>query len=240
MNTQQNTNNVDAAEVNKFDSMAARWWDADGEFRPLHDLNPVRLRFIQQYADIIGKQVLDVGCGGGILSESMARAGAKVTGIDAAQRALTVARLHAMEAGIEVDYQNSMAEDHALEHAGEYDVVTCLELLEHVPDPSSLINACAQLVKPGGRIFVSTINRNPKAYALAVFGAEYIMRLLPKGTHDYDKFIKPSELARWARDAGLQLIKEAGMHYNPLLRSARLIPSVDVNYLMCFENPLDH
>jgi len=225
MNTQQNTDNVDAAEVNKFDSMAARWWDTEGEFRPLHDLNPIRLRFIQQHADIIGKQVLDVGCGGGILSESMARAGAKVTGIDAAQKALTVAKLHAMEAGIEVDYQNRMAEDHAL---------------EHVPDPSSLISACAQLVRPGGRIFVSTINRNPKAYALAVFGAEYIMRLLPKGTHDYDKFIKPSELARWARDAGLQLIKEAGMHYNPLLRSARLIPSVDVNYLMCFEKPLEH
>jgi len=240
MNTHENTKNVDTAEVNKFDSMAARWWDTDGEFRPLHDLNPVRLRFIQQRADIVGNNVLDVGCGGGILSESMARAGAKVTGIDAAQKALTVAKLHAMEAGIEIDYQNKMAEDHAREHAGEYDVVTCLELLEHVPSPASLMNACAQLVKPGGRIFVSTINRNPKAYALAVFGAEYIMRLLPKGTHDYDKFIKPSELAHWARDAGLELIEEAGMHYNPLLRSARLIRSVDVNYLMCFEKPLEH
>jgi 2-polyprenyl-6-hydroxyphenyl methylase/3-demethylubiquinone-9 3-methyltransferase len=181
--------NVDAAEVNKFDSMAARWWDTDGEFRPLHDLNPVRLRFIQQHADIVGKQVLDVGCGGGILSESMAHAGAKVVGIDAAPKALTVAKLHAMEAGIDINYQNEMAEDHAKEHAGQYDVVTCLELLEHVPDPSSLINACAQL------------------------------------------------LARWARDAQLNLIEEAGMDYNPILRGASLTRSVDINYLMCFQRP---
>lgn len=234
------TANVDAAEIHKFDSMAARWWDVDGEFRPLHDLNPVRLRFIQQHADIVGKQVLDIGCGGGILSESMARAGAKVTGIDAAKKALTVAKLHAMEAGVEVDYQNQMAEDHASEQPGKYDAVTCLELLEHVPDPASLINAAAQLVKPGGQVFFSTINRNPKAYALAVIGAEYIMRLLPKGTHDYEKFIKPSELAHWARDAGLNLIEQAGMHYNPVLRSASLIRSVDVNYLMCFSRPLDN
>jgi len=231
------TTNVDEAEVNKFDSMAARWWDTDGEFRPLHDLNPVRLRFIQQHADIVGKQVLDVGCGGGILSESMARAGANVTGIDAAQKALTVAKLHAMEAGIELNYENEMTEDHAKEHTDHYDVVTCLELLEHVPDPSSLINACAQMVKPGGYVFFSTINRNPKAYALAVIGAEYIMRLLPRGTHDYEKFIKPSELARWARDAQLNLIEEAGMDYNPVLRGASLTRSVDVNYLMCFQRP---
>jgi 2-polyprenyl-6-hydroxyphenyl methylase/3-demethylubiquinone-9 3-methyltransferase len=232
--------NVDAAEVSKFDGMAARWWDTEGEFRPLHDLNPVRLRFVQQHAGITGKNVLDVGCGGGILSESMARAGAKVTGIDAAQKALTVARLHAMEAGIEVNYQNEVAEVHATEHAGQYDVVTCMELLEHVPDPASLISACTLMLKPGGRLFVSTINRNPKAYALAVLGAEYLMRLLPKGTHDYAKFIKPSELARWARQAGLQLLDEAGMHYNPVLRSASLIRSVDVNYLMCFEKPVEH
>lgn len=240
MNTVQNTNNVDNHEVEKFDAMAARWWDTEGEFRPLHDLNPTRLKFIQQNAEIVGKQVLDIGCGGGILSESMARAGAKVTGIDMAQKALTVAKLHAMEAGIELDYQNMSAEEHAASHASEYDVVTCLELIEHVPDPASLINAATHMVKPGGRVFVSTINRNPKAYAIAVLGAEYIMRLLPKGTHDYDKFIKPSELAHWAREAGLELVKEAGMHYNPVLRTASLTQSVDVNYLMCFEKPLKH
>jgi 2-polyprenyl-6-hydroxyphenyl methylase/3-demethylubiquinone-9 3-methyltransferase len=233
----QNNINVDHAEVGKFNNMAARWWDPEGEFRPLHDLNPVRLRFIQQHADIKGKKVLDIGCGGGILSESMARAGANVTGIDAASKALTVARLHAMEAGIEIDYQDTTAEDHIAEHADKYDVVTCLELLEHVPEPASLIDAATRLVKPGGMVFFSTINRNPKAYALAVLGAEYIMRLLPKGTHDYAKFIKPSELARWARDAGLDLIDEAGMHYNPILRGARLTHSVDVNYLMCFQRP---
>lgn len=232
--------NVDANEVSKFDGMAARWWDPEGEFRPLHDLNPVRLRFILQHADIVGQPVLDVGCGGGILSEAMAQAGAIVTGIDAAQKALTVAKLHALESGVQLDYQNTIAEDHASEHAGAYDVVTCMELLEHVPNPASLMQACAQLVKPGGRIFLSTINRNPKAYALAVLGAEYIMRLLPKGTHDYAKFIKPSELARMARQAGLQLIDEAGMHYNPVLRSASLTRSVDVNYLMCFEKLQEH
>lgn len=237
MNSEPQQTNVDHAEVGKFDGMAARWWDPEGEFRPLHDLNPVRLHFIQQHADIVGKQVLDIGCGGGILSESMARAGAKVTGIDAANKALTVARLHAMESGIEIDYQNITAEEHLLEHAEHYDVVTCLELLEHVPDPVSLITAAARLVIPGGKVFFSTINRNPKAYALAVLGAEYVMRLLPKGTHNYEKFIKPSELARWARDAGLNLVDEAGMHYNPVLRGARLTRSVDVNYLMCFQRP---
>ncbi len=233
------TPNVDSAEVQKFDGMAARWWDINGEFRPLHDLNPVRLRFIQQHADIAGKQVLDIGCGGGILSESMAYAGAKVTGIDAAQEALTVARRHAMEAGIKVDYQQQTAEDHAVEHIDQYDFITCLELLEHVPDPARMVKTCALLVKPGGRIFFSTINRNPKAYALAVIGAEYIMHLLPKGTHDYNKFIKPSELARWARRVQLTLIAQAGMRYNPIIRGASLTRSVDVNYLMCFERPLD-
>lgn len=240
MSTVQNTNNVDNAEVEKFDAMAARWWDTEGEFKPLHDLNPTRLKFIQQHADIVGKQVLDIGCGGGILSEAMARTGAKVTGIDMAQKALTVAKLHAMEAGIEIDYQNTSAEQFAADHAAAYDVVTCLELIEHVPDPVSLLHAATHMLKPGGRLFVSTINRNPKAYALAVLGAEYIMRLLPKGTHDYDKFIKPSEMAHWAREIGLELIDQAGMHYNPILRSASLIKSVDVNYLMCFEKPLEH
>lgn len=231
--------NIDNAEVNKFDDMAARWWDPEGEFRPLHDLNPVRLRFIKQHVDISVKKVLDVGCGGGILSESMACEGAKVTGIDVADKALTVARLHAMESQVELDYQNTTAEEHALTHSGKYDVVTCLELLEHVPKPASLVEACAQLVKPGGKIFFSTINRNLKAYALAVIGAEYIMRLLPRGTHDYEKFIKPSELAQWARRSGLNLIEQAGMHYNPVLRSTSLVRNVDVNYLACFEHPMD-
>ncbi len=231
--------NIDNAEVNKFDGMAARWWDPEGEFRPLHDLNPVRLRFIKQHATISAKKILDVGCGGGILSESMAREGAKVTGIDVADKALTVARLHAMESQVELDYQNTTAEEHVLTHSGKYDVVTCLELLEHVPKPASLVEACAQLVKPGGKVFFSTINRNPKAYALAVIGAEYIMRLLPRGTHDYKKFIKPSELAQWARHSGLNLIEQAGMHYNPVLRSASLVRNVDVNYLVCFEHPMD-
>lgn len=229
--------NMDAAEVNKFDRMAERWWDPEGECRPLHEINPARLFFIQQHADLADKSALDVGCGGGILSEALACAGARVSAIDAAQKALTVAKLHAAQAGLDIDYQQQFAERYAAQHAAEYDVVTCMELLEHVPDPSSLLAACAQLAKPGGRVFVSTINRNPKAYALAVLGAEYIMRLLPRGTHDYAKFIKPSELARHARDAGLRLIKTAGIRYNPLLRSAWLTSSVDVNYLMCFEKP---
>lgn len=234
------THNIDDAEVNKFDRMAARWWDTEGEFRPLHDLNPVRLRFIKQHASIEGKKILDVGCGGGILSESMARDGASVVGIDVAEKALTVARLHAMETHVELDYQNITAEEHAKTHAGEYNIVTCLELLEHVPDPASLVNACAQLTKPGGKIFFSTINRNPKAYVLAVLGAEYLLRLLPKGTHDYERFIKPSELVKWARQAGLDLVEQAGMHYNPILRSASLTRNVDVNYLVCFEKPKNH
>lgn len=233
------TQNVDNAEVDKFDAMAARWWDPEGELHPLHVINPVRLRFIQQYADIVGKKVLDIGCGGGILSESMARAGASVTAIDMAQSALTVARLHAVETGMEIDYQFTSAEQYASSHAGEYDAVTCLELLEHVPDPVSLLESAARLTRPGGRVFVSTINRNLKAYMLAVLGAEYVMQLLPKGTHRYDRFIRPSELAQWARKAGLQLVKEVGLHYNPLFRSAYLTDSVDVNYLMCFEKPED-
>ena len=239
MNTEQNTQNVDSREINKFDNMAARWWDTEGAFRPLHDLNPTRLKFIRQHSAIGGKKILDIGCGGGILSEAMARDGAEVTGIDMSQKALTVARLHAEEAGITLDYRHTSAEQHAATHAGEYDAVTCLELLEHVPDPASLIQAAAQLVKSGGRIFFSTINRNPKAYALAIFGAEYLMRLLPRGTHDYNRFITPSELARQARAAGLTLVQEAGIRYNPLLRTASLARSVDVNYLMCFEKPVE-
>lgn len=235
MNTEQNTPNVDNREVNKFDDMAARWWDPEGEFRALHHLNPTRLKFIQQHAGISGKIILDIGCGGGILSEAMAQDGATVTGIDMSQKALTIAKLHAMETGIELDYQHTSAEQHAISHAGEYDIVTCLELLEHVPDPAGLMQAAAQLVKPGGRIFVSTINRNPKAYALAILGAEYIMRLLPRGTHDYNRFIKPSELAHQARQAGLMLIEETGIRYNPILRTASLVRCVDVNYLMCLE-----
>ncbi len=239
MNTDQDILNVDNGEVSKFDNMAARWWDTEGEFRPLHDLNPARLKFIRQHTAIGGKKILDIGCGGGILSEAMVREGARVTGIDLSQKALTVARLHAEEAGIELDYRHTSAEQHAATHAGEYDAVTCLELLEHVPNPASLIQAATQLVKSGGRIFFSTLNRNPKAYILAILGAEYIMRLLPRGTHDYSRFITPSELARQARATGLILIQEAGIRYNPLLHTASLVRSVDVNYLMCFGKPAE-
>lgn len=233
----QEHNNIDSDEVSKFDRMAARWWDPKGEFRPLHELNPVRLRFISGHVVLAGAKVLDVGCGGGILSEAMAKAGASVTGIDMAEKALNVARLHAADSGLEIGYHAGTAEAHLEKHAGEYDIVTCLELLEHVPDPASLVTSCAQLARPGGRVFFSTINRTMKAYALAVVGAEYIMRLLPKGTHDYEKFIKPSELSAWSRDAGLNLIEQAGMHYNPVFGSASLNNNVDVNYLACFARP---
>ncbi len=239
MSVEKNISNVDDREINKFDDIAARWWDLPGEFRILHHLNPARLRFIRQHSDTNGKKILDIGCGGGILSEAMTKDGAIVTGIDMSQKALSVAKLHAMEAGIELDYQHASAEQHAATRTNEYDLITCMELLEHVPHPASLIQATAALVKPGGRIFVSTINRNPKAYTLAILGAEYIMRLLPKGTHDYNRFITPSELAHQARQASLILVEETGIRYNPILRTASLVRSVDVNYLMCFEKEVE-
>ncbi len=229
--------NVDPAELAKFDSLAARWWDTEGDFRPLHQINPLRLDWIRQYVDLKDRRVVDIGCGGGILAESMAEAGANVVGIDMAEGPLSVARLHQMESGVDVDYRQSTAEDLAKAEAGSYNVVTCLEMLEHVPDPSTVIRSCAELLKPGGDVFFSTINRNPKSFVIAIVGAEYVLRLLPKGTHEYEKFIRPSELEQWAREAGLVLQASIGLHYNPLTRVYWLAPNVDVNYMMHFRRP---
>ncbi|MDF1629682.1 MAG: bifunctional 2-polyprenyl-6-hydroxyphenol methylase/3-demethylubiquinol 3-O-methyltransferase UbiG [Alcanivoracaceae bacterium] len=228
----QSARNVDAAEIAKFEALAERWWDPKSEFRPLHDINPLRLNYIDERVSLKGKKVIDIGCGGGLVSEGMARLGATVTGIDLGEAPLAVARLHAQKDGIEVEYLNITAEEVAIERAGQYDAVTCLEMLEHVPDPGAVIAACAKLVKPGGQVFFSTINRNPKAFALAIVGAEYILRLLPRGTHEYAKLIKPSELAGWARDAGLQLKDTCGMQYNPFTANASLNRDVSVNYLV--------
>jgi 2-polyprenyl-6-hydroxyphenyl methylase/3-demethylubiquinone-9 3-methyltransferase len=225
--------NVDAQELAKFSEAAHRWWDPDSEFRPLHEMNPVRLAWIDGLASLRGKAVVDVGCGGGILSESMARAGAEVTGIDLATKPLGVARLHALESGVEgLAYREIAAEALAADRPGSFDVLTCMELLEHVPDPVSLARACSQLVKPGGWVFFSTIHRNAKAFAMAIVGAEYVLGLLPRGTHEYARFIKPSELARWCRDAGLTLHSTKGLEYNPLTRRFRITEDTSVNYLM--------
>jgi len=227
------TQNADPAELAKFGALAHRWWDPEGEFRPLHRLNPLRLGWIDALAPLAGKNVLDVGCGGGILSEAMARLGARVTGIDLSEPPLKVARLHLLESGLSVDYALSSAEEFSVGKEGRFDVVTCMELLEHVPDPASTVAACARLVKPGGRLFFSTINRNPKAYLFAVIGAEYLLRMLPRGTHDYTRFIKPSELAHWCRDAGLRMVEIKGMTYNPVTDAYRLGEDCDVNYSIC-------
>lgn len=225
--------NVDRAEVAKFEALASRWWDRESEFKPLHDINPLRTNYIDRHASLAGKKVLDVGCGGGILSEAMAQRGADVTGIDMGEAPLTIAKLHALESGVSVKYQQIPVEQLAEEMPASFDVVTCLEMLEHVPDPASIIQACYKLVKPGGMVFFSTINRNPKAYAMAIIGAEYIMRMLPAGTHDYDKFIKPSELTRWCRAADLSVLDMTGMIYNPLTQEYSLKDQdVDVNYLV--------
>ena len=225
--------NVDRAEIAKFEALASRWWDLHSEFKPLHDINPLRTNYIDSHSTLAGKKVLDVGCGGGILSEAMAQRGANVTGIDMGEAPLNIARLHALESGVSVDYKQIPVEQLAAQMPGEFDVVTCLEMLEHVPDPASIIKACHTLVKPGGMVFFSTINRNPKAYAMAILGAEYLLRMLPAGTHDYDKFIKPSELTRWCRAAELQVIDMTGMVYNPLTKDYRLKDQdVDVNYLV--------
>ncbi len=229
--------NVDAAEVAKFDALASRWWDPDGEFRPLHEINPLRLDWIRQYADLNGRSVVDIGCGGGILAESMAAAGADVTGIDMAEGPLAVARLHQVESGASVDYRQSTAEELAAADAGQYDIVTCLEMLEHVPSPAQIIASVHTLLRPGGLAFFSTINRNPKSFVFAIVGAEYVLKLLPAGTHEYRKFIRPSELDSWARDAGLELKASIGVHYNPLTRDYSLGPGLDVNYLMHFVRP---
>jgi len=229
--------NVDPAEIAKFSELAHRWWDPGSEFKPLHDINPLRLDYIDGRAGLRGKTVLDVGCGGGILTESMARRGALVTGIDLADGPLKVAQLHLLESGGEVEYRNVAAEDLARELPHHFDVVTCMELLEHVPEPASTVRACAALVKPGGHVFFSTINRNPKSYLLAVIGAEYVLRLLPRGTHNYAKFIKPSELGAFARHAGLDVGAVTGMTYNPLTKVYALGPDADVNYIMHCEKP---
>lgn len=226
------THNVDHAEIGKFDKLASRWWDPKSEFRPLHEINPLRLDWINNQAPLAGKKIIDVGCGGGILAESMAARGAEVTGIDMAPTPLQIAKLHLKESGHQVEYLQITAEDMADKHPGQFDIVTCMEMLEHVPDPASVVNACAQLVKPGGMVFMSTINRNPKSFAMAIVGAEYILNLLPKGTHEYAKFIRPSELTNWSRAAGLIAGSMTGMHYNPVTRRYTLGQGVDVNYLL--------
>lgn len=229
------TLNVDPNEIRKFEELAYRWWDRNSEFKPLHDINPLRLNYIDDRVHLNGKKVIDIGCGGGILAESMARRGASVTGIDMGATPLSVARLHALESGIEVEYRQISAETIASESSGRFDAVTCMEMLEHVPDPASVIAACASLAKPGGDIFFSTINRNPKSFLFAIIGAEYVLNMLSKGTHEYAKFIKPSELEKWARSVGLELRNISGMTYNPLFQSYRLGRDVDVNYLMHFK-----
>ena len=224
--------NVDSAEIAKFSELAHRWWDPASDFKPLHEINPLRLDYIDRIAGLSGKTVLDVGCGGGILAESMVQRGARVTGIDLSDAALKVAQLHSLESGVEPEYLQIAAEDFARERTHQFDVVTCMEMLEHVPDPASTVHACAALVKPGGHVFFSTINRNPKSYLFAVIGAEYVLRLLPRGTHRYDKFIKPSELAAFCRQAELDVQGVTGMTYNPLTQVYALGADTDVNYLM--------
>jgi len=226
--------NVDELEIRKFEALAARWWDPDSEFKPLHEINPLRMSYISRKVNPAGKKVLDIGCGGGILAEAMAHHGANVTAIDMADASLSVARLHQLESKLEIDYQKSSAEQYAQDHSEQFDIVTCLEMLEHVPEPAKVIQACYDMVKPGGTVFFSTINRNPKAYLFAILGAEYILNLLPRGTHDYARFIKPSELAAWSRDSKLDLQDQIGMAYNPLTRKYSLEANVDVNYIACY------
>lgn len=231
--------NVDSAEVAKFEALASRWWDKHSEFKPLHDLNPLRSNYIDERSPVAGKKLIDIGCGGGILSESMALRGAEVTGIDMGEAPLQVAKLHSLESGVSIDYRRITAEEIADEQAGQYDVVTCMEMLEHVPDPSSVIRACMKLCKPGGHVYFSTINRNPKAYLFAVVGAEYLLKMLPKGTHEYSKFIRPSEMSSWVRQAGLQLQNTTGLTYNPLTKHYKLNDNdVSVNYMLHTTKPL--
>jgi 2-polyprenyl-6-hydroxyphenyl methylase/3-demethylubiquinone-9 3-methyltransferase len=230
--------NVDPQEIAKFEALASRWWDRSSEFKPLHEINPLRANYIDQHSPVAGKRLVDVGCGGGILAESMAQRGATVTGIDMGEAPLSVAKLHQRESGVEVHYLQSTAEQLAAKEAGNFDIVCCLEMLEHVPDPAAVVAACAELAQPGGALYFSTINRNPKAYVFAIVGAEHILQLLPAGTHEYDKFIKPSELASWIRDAGLVLEDMTGLTYNPLTKRYRLNPKdVSVNYMVRAAKP---
>ncbi len=243
MSTQQGNdthqgNNVDAAEIAKFEALATRWWDPDSEFKPLHEINPLRANWIDGHSPVADKHLLDVGCGGGILAEAMAQRGASVTGIDMGQTPLEIARLHCIESGLSIDYQLTTAEQHAAERPASYEVVTCLEMLEHVPDPASVINACATLVKPGGDLYFSTINRNPKSFLFAIVGAEYVLNLLPRGTHSYANLIRPAEMTRWIRAAGLEVNHIVGLIYNPILRKYRLHPTdVSVNYMVHASRP---
>jgi 2-polyprenyl-6-hydroxyphenyl methylase/3-demethylubiquinone-9 3-methyltransferase len=230
--------NVDASEIHKFEEIASRWWDPESEFKPLHEINPLRLGYVQSHVRLAGKKVLDVGCGGGILAESMAVAGAEVTGIDMGEEPLRVAELHTLETGVEVDYRQTTAEALADEMPGAFDVVTCMEMLEHVPDPGSVVAACARLVRPGGHVFFSTLNRNPKSYLFAIIGAEYLLNLLPHGTHDYARFIRPAELDRWVRATPLRIVELAGLTYNPVTRVYRLAPKdISVNYMAACRRP---
>lgn len=231
------TLNADPAEIQKFSDLAHRWWDPTSEFRPLHEINPLRLEWIHSRINLSGKKVIDIGCGGGILAESMARKGAHVTGIDLSEKALKVADLHGLESGISVNYKKISAEENAIAEPGQYDVVTCMEMLEHVPDPASTIRACYSMVKPGGQVFFSTLNRNAKSYLFAIIGAEYLLQLLPKGTHDYAKFITPAELSQAIRNAGLQVDSIRGMSYNPLTKIYSLNQDTSVNYLVACTKP---
>ncbi|MFT5720288.1 MAG: 2-polyprenyl-6-hydroxyphenyl methylase/3-demethylubiquinone-9 3-methyltransferase [Motiliproteus sp.] len=232
------SSNVDPDEIAKFEALAARWWDKQSEFKPLHDINPLRVNFIDQHGALAGKRVLDVGCGGGILSESMSIRGAEVTGIDMGEAPLKIAKLHGLESGIKVAYQQITVEQLANEQPESFDIITCMEMLEHVPDPASVVHACARLTKPGGQLFFSTLNRNAKSYLFAIVGAEYLLNLVPRGTHDHSKFIRPSELARWCRDAGLESGVTCGLTYNLLSKQYRLDPhDVDVNYLLQLSKP---
>lgn len=229
--------NVDPSEIRKFEALAARWWDPNSEFKPLHEINPLRLNYISQQVNLAGKRVLDIGCGGGILAEAMTRHGGKVTAIDMGEASLSVAKLHRLESNLEIDYRKVSAEELAAGPERRFDVITCLEMLEHVPNPAAIVRACFELVNPGGSVFFSTINRNPKSYLFAIIGAEYLLNLLPRGTHEYGKFIKPSELARWGRESGLHLRDQTGMGYNPFSKRYFLQKNIDVNYISYYTRP---
>lgn len=236
-NSTSNTANVDRDEIAKFEALASRWWDKESEFKPLHDINPLRLNYIDERASLAGKKVVDIGCGGGILSEGMAQRDANVLGVDMGEAPLSVARLHGLESGVDVEYRQMTVEELAEQEPESFDIVTCLEMLEHVPSPASVIAACSKLLKPGGQLFLSTINRNPKAFLFAIVGAEHLLKMLPKGTHEYKKFIKPSELTHYVRQAGLNFHDITGMTYNPLLKHYKLARDVDVNYLVHASKP---
>ena len=231
------SDNIDQSEIDKFSELASRWWDETSEFKPLHAINPLRLQWIQEHCNLENQNVLDIGCGGGILTESLRNAGAIAKGIDLSKKALQVAKLHSLETGIQVEYELISAEDLAEKESGKYDVITCMEMLEHVPNPRAIVQACAKLAKPGATLFFSTLNRNAKSYMMAILGAEYILKMLPKGTHDYSKFIKPSELAEYVRENGLELIDMMGLHYTPIVDHYYLGPNVDVNYMIAVKKP---